>query len=93
MYKVIKDFTDLQDRCYKYHVGDEYPRAGALPTPKRIEQLKSSANRQGEPLITTVSSFESATPVQLVGLAGQEAPFPSEEAPKKPKRARKTKDK
>lgn len=51
MYKVIKDFTDLQDGCYEYHEGDEYPRLGAAVSPSRIAQLLEDKNRQGVPLI------------------------------------------
>lgn len=46
MYKVIKQFTDLQDNNFAYNVGDEYPR--------RCNELASKNNRRGEPLIVEV---------------------------------------
>lgn len=51
MYKVIRYFTDLQDKEYAYQVGDTYPRKGLSPTDERIAELSSSQNRQGTPLI------------------------------------------
>jgi hypothetical protein len=55
MYKVVKDFTDLQDNNYVYHAGDEYPRVGAKPDAKRIDELGSKFNKRGEVLIEAVS--------------------------------------
>ena len=54
MYKVIKFFVDLQDNLHPYEVGDEYPRSGVEVTEMRIEELASSNNRQGKPLIEKV---------------------------------------
>lgn len=54
MYKVIKQFTDLQDNNFAYQVGDEYPRKGLSVLPSRINELAGSKNRQGEPLIKEV---------------------------------------
>lgn len=51
MYKVIKYFTDLQDKNHAYEVGDTYPRKGLKVTDERIEELASSENKQGVPLI------------------------------------------
>lgn len=59
MYKVIEAFHDLQDaRTVKgavlyhyYNVGDVYPRKDHDPSPSRIEELSSSNNRLGRPLI------------------------------------------
>lgn len=53
-YKVIKLFTDLQDNNHRYEVGDTYPRTGYVSTPERIQELASSDNRQGVPLIEEV---------------------------------------
>jgi len=53
-YRVIKMFTDLQDKEYAYQVGDTYPREGLSPTDERIAELSSSRNRQGKPLIEAV---------------------------------------
>lgn len=54
-YRVIKMFTDLQDKEYAYRVGDTYPRKGLSPTDERIAELSSSRNRQGKPLIEAIS--------------------------------------
>lgn len=51
MYKVIKYFMDLQDNCYPYNVGDNFPRQGVEVTEGRIAELAGSNNKQGEPLI------------------------------------------
>ncbi|MDR9795221.1 hypothetical protein Q4O60_01675 [Aeribacillus pallidus] len=53
-YVVIKDFTDLQDGNHIYRAGNSYPRKGYKPTKKRTEELSSSKNRRGEPLIEEV---------------------------------------
>ena len=55
MYRVIKMFTDLQDKGYRYHVGDTYPRKGLTADKKRIEQLSSAKNRQKTALIEEVA--------------------------------------
>ena len=58
MYKVIKHFTDLQDNNLAYNVGDEYPRKGLSVLPSRINELASSKNRQGCPLIEEIPDVE-----------------------------------
>lgn len=50
-YKVIKYFTDLEDKSFPYEVGDSYPRKGLKVSKERIAQLMGSNNRQGVPLI------------------------------------------
>ena len=54
MYRVIKHFVDLQDNNYKYDVGDTYPRKGLNVLQSRINELASSKNRQGVPLIEEI---------------------------------------
>lgn len=56
MYKVIKFFTDMQDNNFAYNVGDIFPRENKSVTDERIEELATSKNRQGEPLIKKVAS-------------------------------------
>ena len=59
MYKVIKDFFDLQDAketksgtvYTEYKVGDTYPRKGLKPSAERITELLGSDNKQHTPLI------------------------------------------
>jgi len=53
-YKVIRKFKDLQDSNYIYNVGDTYPRKGKRPKKERIEELLSSNNKVGKPLIAEV---------------------------------------
>ena len=53
-YRVIKMFTDLQDKEYAYQVGDTYPREGLSPTDERIAELSTDKNRQGAPLIEVI---------------------------------------
>lgn len=54
MFKVIKKFTDLQDDRYLYNEGDTYPRKGFKVSSQRLEELSTSSNRRGEPLIKEV---------------------------------------
>lgn len=49
-YVVIKDFTDLHDENHIYRAGDKYPRKGRGKK-ERIEELSTSENIRGEPLI------------------------------------------
>ena len=53
-YLAVKSFTDTQDKGYKYHTGDNYPRAGYTPTADRIEELSTDKNRRGMPMIKAV---------------------------------------
>lgn len=54
MYKVIHYFTDLQDNCHPYNVGDVYPRKGMKVTEARLAELAGSNNMQKKPLIEKV---------------------------------------
>lgn len=54
MYKVIKHFTDLQDKSYAYHEGDTFPREGLTVSNERLEELSSNKNKRGIPLIEFV---------------------------------------
>ena len=59
MYKVIKQFHDLQDATktkngmvyYEYNVGDEYPRKGLKVSEERLKELSGKDNKRGTPLI------------------------------------------
>ena len=57
-YEVIKSFTDLQDGNHLYKVGDTFPREGLTVSEERLEELSTSANKQGVPLIEKVESVE-----------------------------------
>ena len=61
MYKVVKFFTDLQDRDHRYNVGDSYPRDGLEVSEARIAELAGSKNRQGVPLIEEVKVSKKET--------------------------------
>ncbi|MGX7232209.1 hypothetical protein ACWODG_05540 [Enterococcus italicus] len=52
-YKVIEDFTDLQDNGHIYRTGDLFPRAGKVRK-SRINELLSDKNKRGKPLIKEV---------------------------------------
>ena len=58
MYRVIKAFTDLQDNNYAYDpqnpARNTYPRKGLNVLQSRINELASSKNRQGVPLIEEI---------------------------------------
>ena len=54
MFRVIRHFTDMQDNNFAYQVGDEYPRKGMSVLQSRINELASSKNRQGVPLIEEI---------------------------------------
>lgn len=51
MYRVIKSFEDLQDDNHKYNVGDVYPYDGKEVRDSRINELSTSKNKRGIPLI------------------------------------------
>lgn len=50
---VIYRFKDLQDNDHVYNVGDKFPRKGRVKK-TRIEELMSSENKIGKPLIVEV---------------------------------------
>ena len=61
-YRVIKAFVDMQDGNYAYDPKDParntYPRKGLSVLPSRINELASSKNRQGCPLIEEIPDVE-----------------------------------
>ena len=67
-YEAVKAFHDLQDYkdvkggkvYHHYDVGDTYPRQGLTPNKTRIEELLSSGNAQGVPLIAEVKEKANA---------------------------------
>ena len=61
MYKVIKHFSDLQDNCHAYNVGDTFPRKGLTVSEKRIAELSGKDNRQGAPLIEEIKEAPKKT--------------------------------
>ncbi|WP_231785109.1 hypothetical protein [Lysinibacillus sp. C5.1] len=53
-YKVIYMFRDLKDNDHIYKVDDKYPRKGRV-TKARIDELSSTDNKIGIPLIEEIS--------------------------------------
>lgn len=56
MYKTIVYFEDLNDNSYPYNVGDSFPREGFEVSEERLNELSSSNNRRGMPLIEKVAA-------------------------------------
>ena len=54
MYRVIKYFTDLQDKNHEYNVGDVYPHNNRKVSANRIKELSTDKNKRGIPLIEKV---------------------------------------
>lgn len=54
MYKVLKHFTDLQDKGHPYNEGDTFPRNGLVVSEARLKELSSTKNRRGIKLIELV---------------------------------------
>lgn len=50
-YKVVHKFKDLQDNEHIYKVGDTYPRNDVTVSKDRLNELKTSKNKIGIPLI------------------------------------------
>lgn len=74
-YTVIEYFEDLQDNRYAYHVGDAFPRAGVVVSPKRLEELSTNKNKRKRPLIAAVDApKEAPTEVAPVEDSKEEKP-------------------
>ena len=54
MYRVIKYFTDLQDKNHEYNVGDIYPHNNRKVSASRIKELSTDKNKKNVPLIEKV---------------------------------------
>lgn len=89
MYKVIKHFTDLQDKSYAYNEGDEFPRKGLEVSNERLEELSSNKNKRGIPLIEFVEEpLPFTEPDDEPEEVKEVVEVPDQEKPK-PKRGRK----
>lgn len=53
-YEVIRDFSDLQDDGYIYHVGDVFPHGDDVVDNARLLELSTTANKRGMILIKAV---------------------------------------
>jgi hypothetical protein len=60
IYKVIKNFADLQDNNHVYFAGDEFPRKGVEVSDERIAELASVSNKRREVLIEAVEMPQEA---------------------------------
>lgn len=60
-YKVLRYFNDLQDDNYYYETGSTYPRDGLTPSQNRINELASTNNLQGTPLIEPTEQQQQKT--------------------------------
>lgn len=54
MFRVIRNFYDLQDGNFFYHVGDTFPRAGKVVSDDRLAFLASDKNLLRTPVIEEV---------------------------------------
>ncbi len=54
MYKAIERFIDLQDNNYAYNTGDKFPREGLDVSEERMNELASSDNLRGRPVIELI---------------------------------------
>lgn len=58
MFKVIKEFRDLQDNDYIYEVNDIYPHDNREVPAERIEELAGKKNKIGRRLIQKLKDEE-----------------------------------
>lgn len=65
MYKVIRSFSDLQDKNRVYNAGDTFPRDGLKVSKERIAELLSGKNRIREPLIEEIPEELEGTKVDV----------------------------
>ena len=70
MYRVIREFVDLQDGHYFYAVGAEYPRKGYKPDEARFEALAGANNLQHRPMIEKVADPAPKVDKETNGEAG-----------------------
>lgn len=68
MYKVIRNFMDVQDGDRVYLAGDIYPAEGVKPTKARIRDLLTGRVATGRPHIVPVND----EPVQEASPAAEE---------------------
>lgn len=86
MYRTIVAFEDFKTGR-SYDVGDTFPHSGLTETKERIQELATSANRMGFPLIQAVEGTETAVETILDDAKGNTQP--EEKPAKKATRPRK----
>lgn len=85
LYRVIKEFTDLQDNARLYRVDDIYPRYSLIPTPERVAELSGEENKQGVPLIEPLEEMEPEPPKEESEPPKEDGELPVAEEAEKPK--------
>jgi hypothetical protein len=73
-YRVVKHFSDLQDKGYPYAEGDIYPREGYEPSAERIEMLSTANNRQKTVLIEAIPADVSEVAIETEQETEEEKP-------------------
>jgi hypothetical protein len=91
MYKCKVFFTDLHDKSFEYRPGDIFPRSGLKVSKERIEELLSTNNRKGKPLIEKVEETETEKVPELKDAVVETQIVDTPKATK-PKRGRKKKN-
>lgn len=95
MYKVLRDFADLQDNKHLYRTGDIYPRAGLNVSSERVAELVSEKNKMGTALIRAIDEERKSPqkakiqPVEREKVDEAEVPAKSKKRPKKAKKKEK----
>jgi hypothetical protein len=64
MYKVIKNFIDLQDANHEYRAGDVFPRSNLKVSAERLKELSTERNRRNQPLIKEIPDEVKSEPVK-----------------------------
>lgn len=89
MYRVLTDFSDLQDNEHVYRAGDEFPRSDFSVTEKRIKELMSFSNKRNRPLIELVDCKSEDTDKSAEVDVPVTTTTNGEEVTKKPRKSRK----
>lgn len=88
MYRVIREFVDLQDHRFRYRVGDAFPRAGVEVSAERVAELASARNKSGAAVIEAVEVPHKAKiqPVRAENGSKDKSVAKAENKPKKRKK-------
>lgn len=92
-YKVIKDFTDLQDNDYIYRAGDLFPREGVEVSEERIKELSTKNNKRNEVLIEAVETKPKGNKAEKQGDNKEDKAKDTKKDDKKDKEKKKEADK
>lgn len=92
MYRVLRDFADLQDNKHFYRTGDIFPRAGLDVSDERVAELASTRNKAGKVLIEAIDDGrKSAQKAKIQPVSDEKEKIEEDIAEKKksPKKAKK----